>query len=174
MSFWGAQPCTNDVVLSDIVRDFVRVEVVPLHGLAPNKLNRIIQETSTFLKENYRKRTDSKFPLVYEPSHIKWFFFRKESKKNHFVFLRHQSSNTMLGVVACTDTSYWYGSQVRHTVAVSLLCVSERLRNKTLAPILMQTLINETKEYHDGALFMAPKLPIKPLCVSKYVHRPIK
>jgi len=97
-----------------------------------------LEELYVHLRDNFGEDSDSLFRFHYSKEFLLWSLNTSKKKKELHIGVRVVSNKKLVGFIAGTPTLLTiYGKNIP-LVEINYLCIHKKLRNKRLAPILIQ------------------------------------
>ena len=99
-----------------------------------------MKEVYELLRDNYVEDSESTFRFDYPVEFIRWALAVPGYQKEWHVGVRVSKTKKLLGFIAGTPVKLSINSQTVKGAEVNYLCVSKKLREKRLAPVLIKEL----------------------------------
>lgn len=184
--FWKTQPVLKDdtpISLEDLgpieTKTLKEISTTPYKlpkGLvwAPMELAKpsSMNELYDLLTKNYVEDDDCVFRFDYSRQFLHWALHPPGFKTEWHIGVRAQSNNELVGFISAVPSTLRSYTATFPGVEINFLCVNKRLRNKRLAPLLIQE-VTRRVNLHDiwqAAYTSGNRLPT-PVGACRYFHR---
>ncbi|ORX92262.1 glycylpeptide N-tetradecanoyltransferase 2-like protein [Basidiobolus meristosporus CBS 931.73] len=182
--FWNTQPVpqydetvmVEGAIEVDKAIEDVRQTPYPLPGsfewvLVDLENPEQLEEVYTLLSLNYVEDDDATFRFAYSLEFISWALKPPGWKKAWHLGVR-DTTNKLVAFIAGIPADLKVRTSVRHLVEISFLCLHKKLRNKRLAPLLIQEITRRVNmEGISQATYTAGVVLPKPIATCRYHHR---
>jgi len=172
--FWNKQPVPQDKAIFDKDGEIdssreLRYEKNPLpEGYEWSSCT--IEELSEFLKKNYIR--DESFEFNYSKELIKWAIQPPGYKDEWNITIRETKSNEIISFISGVPLDVCINNKCIKMLQINFLCVSEKLRDTKLTPLLIHEL-KRRMNLHDiwQAVYTVVKRLPTPFAKVNYWHR---
>lgn len=131
-----------------------------------------LDEIYHLLYENYVEDDDSMFRFDYSRPFLKWALTPPGYYKDWHIGVRKKETKELLAFISGVPCNIRVGEKTMRLCEINFLCVSKRLRDKRLAPILIKEVtrrVNLTDIWQ--AIFTAGRDIPTPISTPRYFHR---
>ena len=185
--FWGGQPIVHNDDTRDefdcyIDQSIPVTEPSKSPGFLPKGFkwceidisdDKVMDEIYSFLSKNYVEDNQHSFRFLMSKDLLRWAIDTPGVERD-WIFGVRSPNNLLVGFIAGIRTDIRLNGKVEPWAAVNYLCVHSRLRQKSLAPVLISELVRRVRLHHVyKAVFSGQGLPSKPFSKAFYRHRPI-
>lgn len=126
----------------------------------------------TLLLENYVEDDDSLFRFEYSRAFLKWALTPPGYYKDWHVGVRKKETKEIVAFISGVPTNIKVGEKTIKLCEINFLCVSKRLRDKRLAPILIKEVTRRVNLCDIWqAIYTAGRDIPTPISAPRYFHR---
>ncbi|KAL7347974.1 N-myristoyl transferase [Encephalitozoon intestinalis] len=170
--FWNTQPVGKNGLGIISNERSVSLEKPKLPGGFRLEELESIEELARFLEENYVEDVHSGHMLKYSKDFLEWVIGSDEARKKYSVVLR--LCGRMVGFIFAQEHWIVIREQKNRVVGVNFLCVSQEMRGRGLAPILIKEVTRQANMdgIFQGVFTNGIELFFN-ISHGRYYHRPL-
>eukprot|EP00479_Gromia_sphaerica_P006636 TRINITY_DN194_c0_g1_i1.p1 TRINITY_DN194_c0_g1~~TRINITY_DN194_c0_g1_i1.p1 ORF type:complete len:407 (+),score=82.44 TRINITY_DN194_c0_g1_i1:77-1297(+) len=131
-----------------------------------------VGEVYKLLSHHYVEDDDNMFRFDYSKEFLKWALMPPGYRSDWHIAVRAKKSGRLFACITAIPAKIHVHDRIVDMVEINFLCVHKRLRNKRLAPVLIQEVtrrVNLTNRWQ--AVYTAGVVLPKPVAKNRYFHR---
>jgi len=132
----------------------------------------VLKEVYTLLNENYVEDDDNMFRFDYSVPFLKWALKPPGFRKDWHIGVRLKSNKKLVAFITAIPAHMNVNDTRIKLVEINFLCIHKKLRDKGLAPVLIQEITRRVnKQDIWQAVYTAGVVLPKPVAKCRYWHR---